>query len=57
MEILVKKYYKFFDEKLENWTMIIFIIAILITAAWLFLNPDKSSFQYKTNFLEHSIKK
>lgn len=50
----IKNYYKLFDEKLENWTVIVLIIAFLITSVWSAANADnKSNLTFaKANILE-----
>lgn len=54
----IENYYKLFDEKLENWTIIVLIIAILIISVWNITNvSNKEIFvNSKTNLLENSIK-
>ncbi len=53
MKYLIKNYYKLFDEKLENWTMIIIIIAVLILFIWVSMNfqenklPEKKVMEIK----------
>ena len=49
---LVKTYYKLLDEKLENWTMVVAIIAILIISASLITNDTNASLLMKNNVLE-----
>jgi len=49
----IKNYYKLFDEKLENWTVIVLIIAFLITSVWNVTNASsKSNLFVKANILE-----
>lgn len=49
----IKNYYKLFDEKLENGTIIVLIIAFLITSVWNITNAsNKSDLLFKTNLLE-----
>lgn len=36
----IKNYYKLFDEKLENGTVIVLIIAFLITSVWNITNAS-----------------
>lgn len=54
----IENYYKLFDEKLKNWTIIVLIIAILIISVWNITNvSNKEIFvNSKTNLLENSIK-
>jgi uncharacterized membrane protein len=50
---LVKTYYKLLDEKLENWTMVVLIIAALIVSAS-FITKDTNAWLYtKNNILEY----
>jgi len=49
---VVKTYYKLLDEKLENWTIVVLIIALLIVAISFFIrNPDSNVF-LKSSLLE-----
>jgi len=50
----IKNYYKLFDEKLQNGTVIVLIIAFLITSVWNITNADnKSNLTFaKANILE-----
>lgn len=38
----IKNYYKLFDEKLENGTVIVLIIAFLITSVWNITNTSNN---------------
>lgn len=50
----VKNYYKLFDEKLKNWTVIVLIIAFLIASVW---NVTHASWKEKqtNNYLKANI--
>lgn len=50
----IKNYYKLFDEKLQNGTVIVLIIAFLITSVWNITNVNnKSNLTFaKANILE-----
>ena len=50
----IKNYYKLFDEKLQNGTVIVLIIAFLITSVWNITNANnKSNLTFaKANILE-----
>ena len=50
----IKNYYKLFDEKLQNGTVIVLIIAFLITSVWNITNANnKSTITFaKANILE-----
>lgn len=50
----IKNYYKLFDEKLQNGTVIVLIIAFLITSVWNITNANnKSNITFaKANILE-----
>ena len=50
----IKNYYKLFDEKIENGTIIVLIIAFLITSIWNVTNSDNKSILSftKVNILE-----
>jgi len=49
----VRSYYKLLDEKIENWTIMVLIIAVLITSVWNVTNDSsKSNLLVKANILE-----
>lgn len=50
----IKNYYKLFDEKLENGTVIVLIIAFLITSIWNITNTSNKEtlLSAKTNLFE-----
>lgn len=50
----IKNYYKLFDEKLENGTVIVLIIAFLITSVWNITNASNKEtlLSAKTNLFE-----
>jgi len=49
----IKNYYKLFDEKLENWTIIVLIIAFLITSIWNVTNAwNKSELYFKASLVD-----
>lgn len=48
----IKNYYKLLDEKLENWTMVVLIIAILIVSASLITKDTNAWLYTKNNVLE-----
>lgn len=49
----IKNYYKLFDEKLQNGTIIVLIIAFLISSIWNVTNAwNKSELYVKANILE-----
>jgi hypothetical protein len=49
---VVKTYYKLLDEKLENGTMVVLIIALLIIAISFFIRNSESNLFLKSNLLE-----
>lgn len=53
---IVKTYYKLLDEKLENWTMVVLIIAGLIVCASLITKDTNALLYVKTNILETNKK-
>ena len=52
---IIKTYYKLLDEKLENWTMVVLLIALLIISASLITNDANASLLAKNNLLETNI--
>lgn len=50
----VKNYYKLFDEKLKNWSVMVLIIAFLIASVW---NVTHASWKDKieNNYLKANI--
>lgn len=56
---LVRSYYKLFDEKLNNSTIIVLIIALLVAAIWVIVNiksPNDNS-DLKTSIIDSKIDK
>jgi len=51
---LIKTYYKLLDEKLENWTMVVLLIAVLIISASLLTKDANANLLVKTNIIEHN---
>lgn len=49
---LVKTYYKLLDEKLENWTVVVIVIALLIVSVSLLINDTNAGLYTKNNILE-----
>lgn len=49
---IIKTYYKLLDEKLENWTIVVVLIAILIVSASLLTKDTDAVFYTKNNILE-----
>lgn len=49
---IIKSYYKLLDEKLENWTMVVLLIAIIIVLISLFIRWDDINLITKSNILE-----
>lgn len=54
-EKVVKNYYKLFDEKLENGTLVVLIIALIIVLLGSLLQDEKILEYSKTNLLEAHI--
>ncbi len=52
---LIKTYYNLLDEKLENWTMVVLLIAILIVSAWILTKDANANLLVKTNIIESNI--
>jgi len=54
LENFIKNYYKLLDEKIENGTIMVLIIALLIITIWNIINSsEKSDFLgIKSNILE-----
>lgn len=49
---LLDTYYKLLDEKLENWTIVVILIAILIVSVSLIINNTNAKLYAKNNILE-----
>ncbi|MCD5385169.1 hypothetical protein LRZ95_00710 [Candidatus Gracilibacteria bacterium] len=52
---IIKTYYKLLDEKLENGTMIVLLIAILIISASILTKNTNTHYLVKTSILENNI--
>jgi hypothetical protein len=52
---IIKTYYKLLDEKLENWTMVVLLIAILIISASLLTKDANAWLLAKNNIIESNI--
>ena len=49
----INTYYKLLDEKLENWTIVVLLIAFLIVSASFITKPETNAIFYvKSNILE-----
>lgn len=53
----IKNYYKLLDEKIENGTIMVLIIAFLITTAWDTINNPNNTkkLSLKTSIVENNI--
>jgi hypothetical protein len=51
---IIKTYYRLLDEKLENWTIVVLIIATLIISASLITDDTNANLLVKSNVLENS---
>ena len=49
---IIKTYYKLLDEKLENWTIIVIVIAALVVWASIFIKDTNAVSLMKSNVLE-----
>ena len=49
---IIKNYYKLFDEKLENWTIVVLLIAALIVWVSLLTKNTDATLTSKVNILE-----
>ena len=49
---IIKSYYKLLDEKLENWTIIVLLIATLIVSASFITKDTNATLYTKSNILE-----
>lgn len=49
---IIKSYFKLLDEKLENWTLVILIIALLIVCVSIMINNSEIKNYNKDNLLE-----
>jgi len=52
---IIKTYYKLLDEKLENWTMVVLLIAFLIISVSLLTKDTNANLLVKNNIMESSI--
>ncbi len=52
---IIKTYYKLLDEKLENWTMVVLLIAFLIISASLLTKETNANLLVKTSVIESNI--
>jgi len=52
---LIKTYYKLLDEKLENWTIVVLLIAILVVSTSLITNKTNANLLVKTNVIESHL--
>jgi hypothetical protein len=50
----VKNYYKLFDEKLENSTLVVLIIALIIVLFWSVVQNQSIDIYSKSNLLERT---
>ena len=51
----IKNYYKLLDEKLENGTIVVIIIAWLIVLVSLFINYNNNNFRLNAAIVESNI--
>jgi len=49
---LIKTYYKLLDEKLENWTVVVLLIVVLIISASILTKDVNASLLVKNNLIE-----
>lgn len=54
LQKLIRNYYKLLDEKLENWTLVVVLIAFLIISVSLITKDTNAIFYAKNNVLEIS---
>lgn len=56
LESFIKSYYKLLDEKIENWTIMVLIIAVLITTIWDTVNNPNNTkvLSLKTSIMENN---
>lgn len=53
----INNYYKLLDEKLENWTIVVLLIAFFIVSASYITKPQTNALYYaKSNILEQKTK-
>lgn len=53
---VIKNYYKLFDEKINNWSVIVLIIWFMIAWVWNIANWYETTFNYaKANTIESKI--
>jgi len=56
LKSFIKSYYKLLDEKIENWTIMVLIIAVLITTIWDTVNNPNNTkvLSLKTSNMENN---
>lgn len=56
LKSFIKSYYKLLDEKIENWTIMVLIIAVLITTIWDTVNNPNNTkvLSLKTSIMENN---
>lgn len=52
LEKFVKSYYNFFDKKLKNSTLVVFLISILIILIWIIFSSDESLLYSRNSLLQ-----
>ena len=48
----VKAYYKFFDETVKNWTLVVFLVTIIILTIGFLSQQEKTISHVKTSLIE-----
>lgn len=49
----IKSYYHFFDERVKNGTLVVFIITMIILAIWFFAKHEQTLTHIKTSLNEY----
>lgn len=52
---IIEWYFKILDEKLESWTFVILIIAILVVIASYVTKNSNTNMYLKSNIIEHNF--
>lgn len=52
---IVKTYYHILDDKVKNWTLVVFLITAIILAIWFLSQKEKTLSHIKTSILESNM--
>lgn len=52
---IVNSYYKLFDEKVKNGTLVVFLVTLLIIAIWFCAKKDETMKHIKVSLYENKL--